>query len=153
MASVWIRTRPTKDGGRRYRVEYRIKGRESVFHYGGSFKTQKLALARKAWIVGELAAQRIPDLRLLEPEATAQTAPTLAAAADAWRATRVDVEEQTRRMHASDLARIFKIAPKRATAGGQPTRVAGTGTASGRYRSSEPARSHRLAASRAARRS
>jgi hypothetical protein len=23
MASVWIRARPTKDGGRRYRVEYR----------------------------------------------------------------------------------------------------------------------------------
>ena len=32
-------------------------------------------------------------------------------AADAWRASRVDVEQQTRNMHRSDLNRVFKVAP------------------------------------------
>lgn len=108
MASVWIRTRPTKDGGKRYRVEYRIHGRHSVIHYGGSFKRQKLALARKAWIVGELAGQRIPDLRLLEPE-TAPTAPTLAEVSTRWRESRVDVVESTRVLHRVALDRVLPI--------------------------------------------
>jgi hypothetical protein len=35
MASVWIRARPTKDGGKRYRVEFRLGGREARIRYGG----------------------------------------------------------------------------------------------------------------------
>ena len=38
--------------------------------------------------------------------------PTLAEAADAWRASRVDVVEATGHMHRSALGRVFKTAPK-----------------------------------------
>ena len=37
MPSVWLRPRPTANGGRRYRVEFRLGGRESRPRYGGSF--------------------------------------------------------------------------------------------------------------------
>ena len=62
MASSWIIRRATKDGGTRYRVEHRLGGRESATRYGGSFRTKREALARNAWIVGELAALRVPRL-------------------------------------------------------------------------------------------
>ena len=67
MASVWIRARPTRSG-KRYRVEFRLGGRESNVRYGGSFKTQREALARKQWIAGEVAALRVPDLAALTAE-------------------------------------------------------------------------------------
>jgi hypothetical protein len=63
VASAWIEKR---DGttGVRFRVRYRVAG-WGMPVYGGSFKTKREALARKAWISGELAAMRIPDVRLL----------------------------------------------------------------------------------------
>jgi len=109
VASVWIEARPTRGGGRRYRVKFRLGGREARPRYGGSFRTLREATTRKNWIGGELAALRVPDLLLLATEQP--KAPTLAEVADAWRASRVDVVEGTRNMHRSDLARIFKVAP------------------------------------------
>jgi hypothetical protein len=44
--SVWIRTRPTRES-KRFRVEYRLGGRESKIRYGGSFKTKQLAKIRR----------------------------------------------------------------------------------------------------------
>jgi hypothetical protein len=78
MASAWIITRTTKAGERRYRVEYRLGGRESATRYGGSFKTKREADERRRWITGELAGRRVPDLSLFAPESRA---PTLAEAA------------------------------------------------------------------------
>jgi integrase len=109
VASVWIRTRPTKDGGRRYRVEYRPGGQEAKIHYGGSFKTHREALARKRYVAVELAARRVPELKLIAVGES--QAPMLPNATEAWRASRVDVEQQTRNMHRSDVARIFRVAP------------------------------------------
>ena len=43
MASVWIRTRRTKNGAVRYLVEYRLGGRDSKTQHGGSFRTRRLA--------------------------------------------------------------------------------------------------------------
>jgi hypothetical protein len=60
MASCWITTRATRDGDRRYRVLYRVGGRESTPRYAGSFRMKRDALARKAWVTGELAAMRVP---------------------------------------------------------------------------------------------
>jgi integrase len=108
VASCWIERRPTKDGGTRYRVRYRLGGHESRARYAGSFRMQRDAASRRNWVLGELAARRVPYLGHLEPAASA---PTLAEAADAWRASRVDVEEQTRNMHRSSFGRIFKVAP------------------------------------------
>jgi hypothetical protein len=65
------------------------------------------ALARKRWIAGELASGRVPELRLLA--AKAPKAPTLAEAAEAWRASRVDVTEGTRTLHRVALARVLPI--------------------------------------------
>jgi len=105
VASVWIKTRPTRDGGRRYRVEYRLGGRESKARYGGSFKTKREADLRKAWIAGELSLLRVPDLGLLAVEPP--TRPTFAEAAAAWRASRVDVADSTRVLHRVALGRAL----------------------------------------------
>jgi hypothetical protein len=105
MSSCWIKARPTASGTKRHRVEYRLGGRESKVHYGGSFRTRKEALARKAWITGELAALRVPDIDLLVAEQT--TVPTFAQAAEAWREARVDVAEGTRVLHRVALARAL----------------------------------------------
>jgi hypothetical protein len=56
VASSWLIARPTKDGGRRFLVRYRLGGRESNARHAGSFKTKTEALARKRWVDGELAA-------------------------------------------------------------------------------------------------
>jgi integrase len=110
VASCWLVTRTTKHGERRYRVEYRLGGREAPTRYAGSFRTKREANLRKSWITGELAALRVPDLTRLTPDRP--NAPALVAAADTWRASRVDVVEQTRNMHRSAVGRIFKVAPK-----------------------------------------
>jgi integrase len=99
VASVWIRTRATKDGGKRYRVEYRLGGRESVETYGGSFRTMREASIRKKWIAGELAARRVPDVTSLEQP----KGPTLAEAGERWNASRFDVSENTRVQQSTSL--------------------------------------------------
>jgi len=111
MPSSWIITRATSDGGKRYRVEYRRGGRESATRYAGSFKTKREALERKAWVVGELAARRVPDLRSLE--IAAPQALTVTAAVERWRASRVDVAEGTRVLHRVALNRVVPILGQR----------------------------------------
>jgi integrase len=111
MPSAWIRTRATKDGHPRYRVEYRLGGRESKIHYGGSFKTRRLANICLGWVEGELAARRVPDLGQLAAEAP--PAPTLRVAADRWRAARVDVAESTRVFHTTSLNRALDVIGER----------------------------------------
>jgi integrase len=109
VSSVWIKTRRTKDGGRRYRPVYRIGGRESKVHYGGSFRTLREATTRRNWIAAELVAMRVPDLRLLDAEPV--QLPLLPAAAERWRESRIDVDEQTQKMHRSAFGRVFKVQP------------------------------------------
>jgi integrase len=77
--------------------------------YGGSFKTLREATVRRNWIAGELAAKRVPDLTHVETKAP--KLPMFPEAFDVWRASRVDVDEQTRNMHRSSVGRIFKVAP------------------------------------------
>jgi integrase len=105
MPSVWIRTRATTNGGRRYRVEYRLGGRESKPRYAGSFKTRREATVRAGWITGELAAVRVPDLAALNADQA--RSPLLGAACDAWRSSRIDVVEGTRILHRVALNRVL----------------------------------------------
>jgi hypothetical protein len=65
MPSSWIVRRESASGPR-YLVRFRVGGRESAQQYGGSFRRQEDARARKRYIDGELAALRVPDLNLLE---------------------------------------------------------------------------------------
>jgi hypothetical protein len=103
VASAWVTTRAISDGRRRYRVMYRVGGRESAPRYAGSFATKREALARKAWVVGELAAMRIPDHR----RADDRVAPTVAQVAARWQASRVDVAAGTLETYRVALGRVL----------------------------------------------
>jgi integrase len=111
VASVWIRTRPTKDGSKRYLVEYRLGGRESTTRHGGSFRTRRLATIRAGFLEGELAGLRVPELRL--DQATAPLAPTFAEAAERWLASRIDVSEGTRTQQRTSVRRAIKVLGER----------------------------------------
>ena len=104
MASSWIVTRPTRDGGKRYRILYRLGGRESRTNYGGSFRTKAEAAARRQWVDGELAQLRVPNVHALEREPV--RAPTISEAAERWHASRVDLAENTKTRHGLELNRI-----------------------------------------------
>lgn len=68
MASATITVRTTKTGEKRYVVRFRLGGRASPVQHGGSFKTKRLAQARRDLIAGELAHGRNPleTLRVAE---------------------------------------------------------------------------------------
>jgi integrase len=106
---VWIKTRRTKDGSKRYRVEYRLGGRESKVCYGGSMRTLREATTRRNWISAELVALRVPDIRMVDAAPT--RLPLLPDAGERWGASRIDVDEQTQSMHRSAFVRIFKVQP------------------------------------------
>ena len=104
MPSAWIENRATRAGARRYRVRYRLGGRESIPRHAGTFETKADALTRRGWVVGELAAMRIPNVRLLEPELSA---PTFSTIAETWRTSRVDVANGTAATYLVNLGRII----------------------------------------------
>jgi integrase len=106
MASWWIERRPSS-GGTRFRVRYRLGGRESIPRLGGTFKTKKEASLRGAWIAGELAARRVPDVGALDDER--RRAPTLREVAERWLASRIDVADHTRLQHRSDVNRAGEL--------------------------------------------
>jgi integrase len=103
MASAWITRRTTKGGATRFRIEFRVGGRESATRYGGSFKTKREADERKRWISGELAAKRVPDLAF----ASAAETVTLRTIAERWQASRVDVSEGTLQTYRVALGRLL----------------------------------------------
>jgi integrase len=107
---AWIRKRRTKDGKLRHIVEYRLGGRETKPQHGGSFKMESLARKRRDWIAGQLVIGVAPDLAAVAVEHP--KAPTLLEATETWRASRVDVVEQTGNMHVSSIGRIWKVAPE-----------------------------------------
>jgi integrase len=107
VASVWITTRPTKNGGKRHRVEYRLGGSRTRIRYGGSFRRKQDAAARRNWIAGELAARRVPTFEPLDAERPRP--PRLSAAKKRWQAARVDVAETTARQHGIDLDRAQRV--------------------------------------------
>jgi hypothetical protein len=104
MPSVWIERRDTPTGRARYLVKYRLGGRESAHRYAGSFATRREALERRRWVAGELAALRVPRLRQL---GEAPGTPTVAEAAERWRASRVDVTDGTAVGHRVQLSRVL----------------------------------------------
>src|SRR5918996_2406502 len=107
MPSVWIERRQTRSGRPRYLVKYRLGGRESAHRYAGSFQTRREALVRSQWVAGELAATRVP--RLSQIAELVNATPTLAEAAERWRASRVDVTEGTAVGHRVQLGRVLPL--------------------------------------------
>jgi integrase len=106
MPSVWLKRRAAASGSVRFRVVYRVGGRESRVRYAGSFQTKREALVRKAWVAGELAAMRVPDLSIL---AESPMAPALRDVAERWQASRVDVRESTTIQHRTALNRVVPV--------------------------------------------
>lgn len=105
MASTWIEKRSVADGVR-YRVRFRLGGAESIPKYAGSFATKREALLRKAWVSGEIAAMRVPDVKaLVEPEPS----PTLREVAERWRTSRKDVRTSTAIQHQTALNRVYSV--------------------------------------------
>ncbi len=100
MPSAWVEKR-----GNRHRVRYRVGGGETHPRYGGSFKTRREALIRKAWIEDELARCRMPDIKIHAPAAS----PTLREVAKRWQESRVDVRESTRIQHRTALGRVLPV--------------------------------------------
>src|SRR4051812_15874158 len=104
MPSAWVARRATKRGTS-YRVMFRTGGRESAPRYAGAFRTMREARIRRDYVAGELAAMRIPDLRVVEP-----TRPdTFHVIAERWRASRRDVTVRTAENHRVDLARALPV--------------------------------------------
>jgi integrase len=71
------------------------------------FVTKRDAIARRAWLLGELAAMRVPDVSLLEAEPV--RSPTLEAQAARWLAARVDVTDRTLIQLRVDVNRFLPI--------------------------------------------
>jgi integrase len=103
MPSAWVARRSTKHGDTRYRVLYRVGGREASPRYAGSFRTLREAQARRSWVAGELAALRVPDLECSRSDAHPNP---LAGAAERWRASRVDVSEGTMQTYRVAIGRL-----------------------------------------------
>jgi integrase len=109
VASVWIERRPTRSGGIRYRVEYRLGRGGSRSRYAGSFKTMREAKIRRDFIAGELAALRVPDISVLAAEPPKVL--TLREAAESWRSSRIDVDDGTRTNDRINTERVFRHDP------------------------------------------
>jgi integrase len=130
VASVHVRRVVLASGAVRYRVRYRLGGRETSHRLAGSFTRRKEAEARARWVAGELAAMRTPDLRSLaerEPR-------TLAGAAADWQASRIDIAENTARVHRKSLVHVLAAFGDREPASIAPAEVgAWVGGLAGRY--------------------
>jgi len=103
MPSTWISKRPTSKGEQRYRVFFRIGGRDSTPRHGGTFKTKAEAQARVRWISGESAAMPVPDISALR---VPERPPTVSEVARRWQDSRIDVAPSTRVLHDVALRRI-----------------------------------------------
>ncbi len=107
MASAWVRRVALRSGAVRWRVVYRLGGREAPRLYAGSFQTAREARARRDAVAGMLATRTVPDLRSLE--VTVTRPPTLAEACERWRGSRRDVTEGTRVLHRVALSRALPV--------------------------------------------
>ena len=105
MPSAWITTRATKDG-KRYRVMFRLGGRESMPRYGGSFKTRRM---RRPAATGSRASSSRSAFPRSGSSRRARPLSALREMADRWRSSRVDVTESTRVLHRVALDRVLPI--------------------------------------------
>jgi integrase len=103
VASCWIESKRTAAGERRWRVVFRLGGRESPKLNGGTFGLQRDARTREGFILGEIAAGRIPDIAF-DPTPTSKTFAEVAAE---WQASRIDVRDATTVQHRSAIGRVL----------------------------------------------
>jgi integrase len=107
MASASITTRKTQSGSRRYVVRFRRGGRYFPVEHGGTFGTLREARIRRDLIAGELAAGRDPREALRALQIVAGAPRTFASWAEAYRSSRLDIGDETRKNTASHLKRLL----------------------------------------------
>jgi integrase len=105
MPSLTITTRQANSGPR-YAVRYRLGGRAYPLVHGGSFRTMKEARARRDLIAGELSAGRNPA-DVLRAMTVRPPVRTIAEWAEAYRASRVDVSDVTRKNMTSHMKKFL----------------------------------------------
>ena len=88
-------------------MRYRLGGRAYPVSHGGSFPTMKEARARRDLIAGELAAGRNPA-DLLRAMVERPKMRTFREWTDAYKASRVDLAEQTTANMESHIKRCFR---------------------------------------------
>jgi integrase len=121
MSSLVITTRRAKSGPR-YHVRYRLGGRAYPLVHGGAFRTLKEARARRDLVAGELAAGRNPA-DLLRAMVEQRVERTFAQVAEAYRLSRVDIGDETRKNMRSHLLRLNKTFGERDSSSITPTDV------------------------------
>lgn len=97
---------PTSSG--KWRVRFRLGGRETYLLSGGTLSTLKAARERKQLVEMEIAAGRDPRLKIAELARPAQTV-TLAEAGKRWQASRHDVTEGTAKRHRAQLEHSLRV--------------------------------------------
>ncbi len=122
MASASITIRKTKNGQNRYQVRFRLGGRAYPVQHGGSFPTLREARMRRDFIAGELAPGRNPADALRAIVARPEVR-TFRQWAEAYRASRPDIGEETRKNTASHLRRLLPAFGDRDPATITPTDV------------------------------
>lgn len=118
MASAYVLKRQWLDkSGRpqtRYRVLFRLGGRETQPTYYGSFVTKKEAERRRDVVAGMLAAGVTPPpLKGLLSPPEARPVRTVREVAEKWRRSRTDVADGTATTHAVNINRIRRVLGER----------------------------------------
>jgi len=108
MASASITARKTRTGQRRYVVRYRLGGRAYPVEHGGSFPTMREARIRRDLIAGELPAGRNPR-DVLARLSTDVPVRTFRIAAAEYKASRVDIADETAKNLKSHLAAVLPV--------------------------------------------
>ena len=102
---TYIVRRKSKTRGIRWHVRFE-QGRNAPIVHLGVFGSEREARLRKR-AADELAARgRVPYRELVEPRAEVVVAESVAQAADAWLASRVDLSDSSRRNYASAIRRF-----------------------------------------------
>ena len=107
MASLTITTRQRSDGPR-YVVRYRLGGRAYPIVHAGAFKTLKEAKARRDLVAGEIAYGRNPAdlLNAIRRAAVPTAAVNLTTWGERFLASRIDVDENTKKNYGSSIKKI-----------------------------------------------
>ena len=116
MPTITITTRTTKKSGKRFVVRYRLGGRAYPIVSAGSFRTLKEARARRDFVAGELAVGRNPAETLRAVLAAPRPTLTLSTWRDRFLASRIDVDENTRKNYISALKKACERFGDRAPA-------------------------------------
>lgn len=108
MATISISTRKTASG-KRYDVRYRLGGRTYPVVRAGTFKTEREAKQRRDLVAGEIAHSRNPAVLLASLSLARATFEPFETWADRYIVSRIDLAENTRKMHTSHLRKFGEM--------------------------------------------